>query len=100
MGVLHPALSLSSLSSRHSLLSALSLSLPFSLAASPAPPSMSDAVDPGACGDGSPYNGHFGLRVGSIFIILATSTAGALFPIVSRRVRALRVPEPVYDFAR
>ncbi|GAA6008183.1 hypothetical protein JCM11491_001919 [Sporobolomyces phaffii] len=40
--------------------------------------------DPG-CGNDSPYNGRLGLRVGAIFIILATSAVGTLFPIISRR---------------
>ncbi|GAA6021039.1 hypothetical protein JCM8202_003823 [Rhodotorula sphaerocarpa] len=49
-----------------------------------------------ACGAGSPYNGQIGLRVGGIFIILGTSAAGTLFPIISRRSR-LRVPEYAFN---
>ncbi|KAL7010104.1 hypothetical protein EMMF5_000123 [Cystobasidiomycetes sp. EMM_F5] len=71
---------------------------------------MSDTTDPtggdpsaadlGGCNDGSPYNGSFGLRVGGIFIILVTSMAGTLFPIISKRVRRLAVPKLVFEFAK
>ncbi|GAA6060008.1 hypothetical protein JCM10212_001166 [Sporobolomyces blumeae] len=50
---------------------------------------------PAECGNTSPYNGNMGLRVGAIFIILATSAVGTLFPIVSRRTR-LPLSEKVY----
>ncbi|KAG6901950.1 hypothetical protein C0995_006360 [Termitomyces sp. Mi166 len=48
---------------------------------------------------GGPDN-LLGLRIGSIFIILATSTAGALFPVLARRTSWLNVPKDVYDFAK
>ncbi|GAA5883907.1 hypothetical protein JCM3774_003047 [Rhodotorula dairenensis] len=49
-----------------------------------------------SCAGSSPYNGQIGLRVGGIFIILCTSAAGTLFPIISRRSR-LRVPEWAFN---
>ncbi|GAA5983181.1 hypothetical protein JCM10908_000186 [Rhodotorula pacifica] len=49
-----------------------------------------------ACSGSSPYNGQIGLRVGGIFIILCTSAAGTLFPIISRR-SSLRVPEWAFN---
>ncbi|GAA6052886.1 hypothetical protein JCM3770_004393 [Rhodotorula araucariae] len=49
-----------------------------------------------ACGSGSPYDGNLGLRVGAIFIILATSACGTLFPVISRRTR-LRISDHVYN---
>ncbi|KAL8278228.1 hypothetical protein RQP46_009401 [Phenoliferia psychrophenolica] len=58
-------------------------------------PEVSDA-----CGDGSPYNGNLGLRVGAIFVILSTSMMGTLFPIVMRRVKRVGVPETVYEFVK
>ncbi|KAH6916036.1 zinc-regulated transporter 2 [Coprinopsis sp. MPI-PUGE-AT-0042] len=41
-----------------------------------------------------------GLRIASIFVILVTSTAGALFPILARRATWLKVPKSVFDFAK
>lgn len=48
----------------------------------------------------SGYNGHFGARISSIFVILACSTFGTVFPYISRRVPSLNVPIWVYIFAR
>ncbi|GAA5835573.1 hypothetical protein JCM3766R1_006451 [Sporobolomyces carnicolor] len=78
----------------------MSLPLIFSLAS---PPSsllpLSNSVtfqsDDPSCGNDSPYNGRLGLRIGAIFIILTTSAAGTLFPILSRRSR-LPLSEKVY----
>ncbi|KAJ8515882.1 hypothetical protein ONZ45_g6734 [Pleurotus djamor] len=52
------------------------------------------------CGSGGGADTHFGLRVGSIFIILIGSTAGALFPVLARRSSWLHVPKSVFDFAK
>ena len=52
------------------------------------------------CGSGGGDTGSFGLRVGSIFIILAGSMFGALFPVLSRRTRWLSVPRPLFEFAK
>ncbi|GAA5910211.1 hypothetical protein JCM6882_001774 [Rhodosporidiobolus microsporus] len=46
--------------------------------------------------------GKVGLRIGAIFIILATSFVGTYFPIVSKRVPFLqrRIPGSVFEFAK
>ncbi|BGP34599.1 hypothetical protein JCM10296v2_006421 [Rhodotorula toruloides] len=46
--------------------------------------------------------GRVGLRIGAIFIILATSLVGTLFPIFSKRVSVLRraVPGWIFEFAK
>ncbi|OWZ45402.1 hypothetical protein LQV05_003804 [Cryptococcus neoformans] len=41
---------------------------------------------------------HFGLRIGSIFIILVTSVIGTVLPIILRQ--SSFVPRPVFDFAK
>jgi len=61
---------------------------------------MSNAVDFGACDEGSPYDGRLGLRVVSVFVILVTSAIGTLLPIVSRQFRALRMPELLFAAIR
>ncbi|KAJ2930959.1 hypothetical protein H1R20_g6104, partial [Candolleomyces eurysporus] len=40
------------------------------------------------------------LRIAAIFIILIGATAGALFPVLARRSKWLRVPKSVFDFAK
>ena len=42
------------------------------------------------------------LQTGAIFIILFTSLFGTLFPVLSKRTRALRriVPGAVFEFAK
>ena len=42
------------------------------------------------------------LQVGAIFIILATSTCGALFPVLNKRIDRFRnvIPGAVFDFAK
>ncbi|KAJ7208865.1 ZIP-like iron-zinc transporter [Mycena pura] len=42
----------------------------------------------------------FGLRVASVFIILACSTVGALFPVLAKQSTWLPVPTAVFDFAK
>ncbi|KAJ8495293.1 hypothetical protein ONZ45_g12915 [Pleurotus djamor] len=63
---------------------------------------MSDytGVDVTNCGLGGGSDTHFELRVGSIFIIWFGGTAGALFPVLARRTRWLRVPKSVFEFAK
>lgn len=46
------------------------------------------------------YNGSLGARISSIFVILATSTALTLFPLIAKKVSWLRVHKYVYLFAR
>ncbi|BGP26930.1 zip-like iron-zinc transporter [Rhodotorula toruloides] len=59
-----------------------------------------DATAGGACGPTS--IGRIGLRIGAIFVILATSMVGTLFPIFSKRVSVLRraVPGWIFEFAK
>jgi zinc transporter 1/2/3 len=46
------------------------------------------------------YNGHLGARISSIFVILFVSSAFTVFPVLSKRVPAWKIPENVYLFAR
>ncbi|RAL04819.1 high-affinity Zn(2+) transporter ZRT1 [Aspergillus ibericus CBS 121593] len=46
------------------------------------------------------YNGHLGARISSIFVILITSSAATLFPVVAKRIPRWNIPYPVYLFAR
>lgn len=46
------------------------------------------------------YDGHLGARISSLFVILIVSTAVTFFPVLSVRVRWLRIPLYVYLFAR
>ena len=43
---------------------------------------------------------HIGTRIGAIFVILFTSLIFTLFPVVTKQIPKLSVPQPVYDFAR
>ena len=52
------------------------------------------------CGEGGGDTGSTGLRIASVFIILTGSMFGALFPVLSRRVKYLTVPKRVFDFAK
>ncbi|GAA5941397.1 uncharacterized protein JCM15063_006086 [Sporobolomyces koalae] len=46
--------------------------------------------------------GKLGLRIGSLFIILATSLFATMFPVITKRVSVLRraVPGAVFEFAK
>ncbi|KAL6306137.1 ZIP-like iron-zinc transporter [Sparassis latifolia] len=54
------------------------------------------------CGDGGGADTYFGLRVASVFIIMATSAVGALFPVLTRRTQWLNaiVPTSVFQTAK
>lgn len=52
------------------------------------------------CTVGNNYNGQLGLRIGSVFIILAASFLGVTIPLVSTQVQALNMPESVYFAAK
>ena len=54
------------------------------------------------CGSGGGSQTDTGLRIASIFIILAGSLMGALFPVLARRTKWLsqRVPQRVFDTAK
>lgn len=63
--------------------------------------SHGEEADAASC-DGSPevVNELMGLRIAAIFVILIGSAAGALFPILARRAKWLRVPKTAFDFAK
>jgi solute carrier family 39 (zinc transporter), member 1/2/3 len=48
------------------------------------------------CGSGGGVDTFFGLRVASVFIILIGSMGGALFPVLARRTKYLKVPQSIY----
>ena len=54
------------------------------------------------CGSGGGDRRYTGLRIASIFIILATSLFGALFPVLAKRTKWLsaRIPTRVFDTAK
>ncbi|WFD28045.1 hypothetical protein MNAN1_003053 [Malassezia nana] len=43
---------------------------------------------------------HMGTRIGALFVILVTSALFTLFPIVTKRIPRLTIPNFIYDFAR
>lgn len=62
---------------------------------------MADAEAPNCSNQpGEVYTGSIGLRIGAIFVILASSAFTTLFPIVTRRVPKLIVPSAVFNFAK
>ena len=54
------------------------------------------------CGSGGGDRSDTGLRIASIFIVLAGSLFAALFPVLARRTKWLskRIPAPVFDTAK
>ncbi|KZP01801.1 ZIP-like iron-zinc transporter [Calocera viscosa TUFC12733] len=60
---------------------------------------MSDSSDL-QCGAVDNEVSWFGLRVGSIFVILATSMVGALFPVLARKSQWMNVPKEIFEFAK
>ncbi|KZT55818.1 ZIP zinc/iron transport family [Calocera cornea HHB12733] len=60
---------------------------------------MSDSSDL-QCGATDNEISWFSLRVGSVFIILATSMSGALFPVLARKTKWIHVPKEVFEFAK
>ena len=52
------------------------------------------------CSPGGGDTGSTGLRIASVFIILVGSMFGALFPVLSRRMKWLQVPKGLFDFAK
>ncbi|KAK3312538.1 Zinc/iron permease [Apodospora peruviana] len=49
---------------------------------------------------GNDYDGRVGLRISALFVILITSSATTLFPVLATQVRKFCVPLYVYLFAR
>ncbi|PFH51961.1 hypothetical protein AMATHDRAFT_141454 [Amanita thiersii Skay4041] len=52
------------------------------------------------CDSGGGSNTFMGLRIASIFIIMAGSMGGALFPVLAKRSSWMHVPTYVFDFAK
>jgi zinc transporter 1/2/3 len=46
------------------------------------------------------YNGHLFARISAVFVMLVVSTLGTAFPYIGKRMHKLRIPSPVYLFAR
>lgn len=59
-------------------------------------PRDEDEVD---CSEGGGDDRFLGLRIGSIFIILACATCGALFPVIAKRSSCLHLPRSAYAYA-
>jgi zinc transporter 1/2/3 len=53
-----------------------------------------------ACDTGNDYDGRIGLRIAALFIIWATSTVGAVFPIYANRHKGMGVPEWTFFIAK
>lgn len=51
-------------------------------------------------GSGNDYNGELGARISSVFVVLITSTVVTFFPVVAKRVEALKIPTWAYLIAR
>ena len=55
--------------------------------------------DSSDCGNGGGDDRFLGLRIASVFIILATSMFGALFPVIAKRTRLSNViPKPAFEY--
>ncbi|KAK6201022.1 Zinc/iron permease [Scheffersomyces amazonensis] len=52
------------------------------------------------CPVGNDYNGSMGARISSVFVILATSSFGAFFPILSSRYSFIRMPGWTFFLAK
>lgn len=46
------------------------------------------------------YDGHTGVRISALFVILVVSSLATFFPVVASRVKSLRIPLYGYLFAR
>ncbi|CAI4061343.1 hypothetical protein SKDZ_07G0120 [Saccharomyces kudriavzevii ZP591] len=49
---------------------------------------------------GNEYNGNLGARISSVFVILFVSTFFTMFPLISKKVKKLRIPLYAYLFAK
>lgn len=49
---------------------------------------------------GNEYNGNLGARISSVFVILFVSTFLTMFPLISTKVKRLRIPLYAYLFAK
>lgn len=55
---------------------------------------LDDALN---CGSGGGGDTFFGLRVAAVFIIMFTSTSGAMFPVLAKRSTWLNVPKGLFE---
>lgn len=55
---------------------------------------MSSSTD---CSNGGGADTYFSLRIASVFVILATSTFGAFFPVIAKRSKWMKVPNRVFE---
>ena len=53
-----------------------------------------------ACASGNEYDGAMGLRVSAIFVMLCTSSFGALFPIIANNNKSLCIPSWAFFFSK
>ena len=59
-------------------------------------PSTAAAVEADECGVVAVADTHMHLRIAAIFVILVGATGGALFPVLAKRSRWLRVPTSMF----
>ncbi|KAF8534140.1 Zinc/iron permease [Trichophaea hybrida] len=55
---------------------------------------------PISCATGNDFDGALGLRIASVFVILFSSSFGALFPIVAKKNPSLRIPPWAFFFTK
>ncbi|VVT58869.1 uncharacterized protein SAPINGB_P006425 [Magnusiomyces paraingens] len=53
-----------------------------------------------SCSDQITFNGKLGLRISSVPVIFVTSLIGVMFPLVSSKVKRIKMPMLVYFFAK
>ncbi|KAF3915906.1 hypothetical protein AA313_de0204126 [Arthrobotrys entomopaga] len=49
---------------------------------------------------GNEYDGRLGIRIAALFVILVVSTCCTVFPVMTRRLPNMKIPEIIYLFAR
>ena len=59
---------------------------------------MFRARDEPSCSDGGGADTYFHLRIGSVFVVLVTSTGGALFPLLAKRSTKINLPGYLFEF--
>lgn len=53
-----------------------------------------------SCETGNGYDGSMGVRISAAFVMLVTSSFGALFPILAKNNPGLRIPPGVFFFSK
>jgi len=54
----------------------------------------------GGCPTGNDFNGSLGVRISALFVILVTSTFGALFPVIARNNAGMKMPTWTFFIAK